>query len=128
MDEARPTSNYALCALGEGMMKFTEKPWGFEKLWAHTEDYVGKILFIKAGHRLSKQYHRHKEETVYVIRGTLVVYDENDTITEINAGGTFHVRPGQVHRFGATYSNVELVEVSTNHLDDVIRIEDDYRR
>jgi mannose-6-phosphate isomerase-like protein (cupin superfamily) len=59
-------------------MEITEKPWGFENLWAHTEDYVGKILFIKNGHRLSKQYHEKKEETIYVLRGTLFVYDEND--------------------------------------------------
>jgi mannose-6-phosphate isomerase len=109
-------------------MEITEKPWGFENLWAHTEDYVGKILFIKNGHRLSKQYHEKKEETIYVLRGTLFVYDENNEITRVNPGGAFHVRPGQVHRFGAPYGNVELVEVSTNHLDDVVRLEDDYRR
>jgi mannose-6-phosphate isomerase len=109
-------------------MEITEKPWGCEKLWAHTKDYVGKVLFIKAGHRLSKQYHINKEETVYVLRGTLIVYDENDSITEVNQGGTFHVSPGQVHRFGASYSSVELIEVSTNYLDDVVRIQDDYDR
>jgi quercetin dioxygenase-like cupin family protein len=109
-------------------MEITEKPWGFEKLWAHTEDYVGKILFIKAGHRLSKQYHEKKEETIYVLRGTLHVYDENDKIIKVNPGGRFHVEPGQIHRFGATHSSVELVEVSTNYLDDVVRLEDDYRR
>ncbi len=106
----------------------TEKPWGYENLWAHTSDYVGKILFIKAGHRLSKQYHEKKEETILVLKGTLVVYDENDMVTEVKPGDSFHVVPGQVHRFGATFSNVELVEVSTNYLDDVIRIEDDYAR
>ena len=105
-----------------------EKPWGHEEIWAQTEDYVGKILHIQAGHRLSKQYHVKKEETVYVLKGTLLVYDEEDKITEVNPGGVFHVKPGQIHRFGANYSNVELVEVSTNHLDDVVRLEDDYRR
>ena len=109
-------------------MEITEKPWGMEKLWAHTDNYVGKILFIKAGHRLSKQYHVHKEETIYVLRGTLAVYDDAAHVVHVNPGGTFHVTPGQVHRFGATFSNVELVEVSTNHLDDVVRLEDDYQR
>ena len=109
-------------------MQVTDKPWGYEKLWAQTKDYVGKILFIKAGHRLSKQYHVKKEETIYVLRGTLYVYDKDDKITKINPGGTFHVVPEQIHRFGANESNVELIEVSTNHLDDVVRLEDDYKR
>ena len=109
-------------------MRIVEKPWGHEKIWASTSSYVGKKLFIKAGHRLSKQYHELKEETIFVLSGVLVVSDENDDITHVFPGEPFHVVPGQVHRFGAAYSNVELIEVSTNHLDDVVRLEDDYRR
>ena len=109
-------------------IEITEKPWGHEKLWAQTNDYVGKVLFIKAGHRLSKQYHEKKEETIYVLNGILMVYNEHDEVIEVKPGENFHVIPGQVHRFGASFSNVELMEVSTNYLDDVIRLEDDYRR
>ena len=61
-------------------MRRVEKPWGHEIIWAETKDYVGKVLHINAGHRLSKQYHETKEETVYVIKGTLYNYDENDNI------------------------------------------------
>ncbi len=110
------------------MSRKVEKAWGHEDRWAITDKYLGKKLFIKAGHRLSKQYHELKEETILVLKGVLVISDENDDITHVFPGETFHVVPGQVHRFGATYSNVELIEVSTNHLDDVIRLEDDYRR
>ena len=106
----------------------TQKPWGHEKLWAKTNNYVGKLIFIKAGHRLSKQYHEHKEETVYVVSGILNVYDKNDKIITVKPGESFHVSPGQIHRFGASFSNVELMEVSTNYLDDVVRLEDDYNR
>lgn len=109
-------------------MQIVKKPWGHEKIWAQTKDYVGKILFIKAGHRLSKQYHEVKEETILVTQGTLYVYDGEDKITRVYPGENFHVVPGQIHRFGATHSNVELIEVSTNHLEDVIRLEDDYSR
>lgn len=105
-----------------------EKPWGYELVWAQTNEYVGKILHINAGHRLSKQYHEIKEETVYVLRGILYVYDESNRITKIPKGQSFHVNPAQVHRFGAMESSVELVEVSTNHLEDIVRLEDDYRR
>ena len=105
-----------------------EKPWGHEIHWAKTGNYVGKLLFIKAGHRLSKQYHVEKEETVLVLKGILYNYDKDDKIQMFVPGESFHVKPGQVHRFGANESNVEIVEVSTPHLDDVVRIEDDYKR
>ena len=109
-------------------LKHIKKPWGYEIIWAQTDNYVGKLLHIKSGERLSKQYHEVKEETVIVLSGVLSVGDADDKITEVYPGETYHVVPGQVHRFGATYSNVELIEVSTNHLNDVVRLEDDYRR
>ena len=105
-----------------------DKPWGFEIIWAHTENYVGKLLHICAGHRLSKQYHVQKEETVYVTKGVLYNYEDNGSITEIHPGNPFHVYPGQVHRFGAGDSDVEVIEVSTPQIHDVVRIEDDYKR
>ena len=109
-------------------MRRVEKPWGYEDIWAETQGYVGKLLHINAGHRLSKQYHEVKEETVYVIKGTLYNYEEDGSITKITAGKTFHVNVGQIHRFGAAETSVELIEVSTPHLEDVARLEDDYKR
>ncbi|HVY36975.1 MAG TPA: cupin, partial [Polyangia bacterium] len=47
-------------------MKRVEKPWGHEMIWAVTDRYVGKVLHIKAGHKLSLQYHNKKDETVMV--------------------------------------------------------------
>jgi len=105
-----------------------EKPWGHEIIWANTDSYVGKLLYINSGHRLSKQYHNIKEETVYVISGILYNYEPDGTITKVFPGESFHVEPGQVHRFGANESNVKAIEVSTPHLDDVVRLEDDYKR
>jgi len=105
-----------------------EKPWGHEIIWAHTDDYVGKLLHITSGNRLSRQYHKRKEETVYVLSGTLFNYDRDGMVHRILPGESFHVKPGQIHRFAAMESNVELIEVSTNHLDDVVRLEDDYKR
>tara|TARA_Y100000034_G_scaffold75404_1_gene90592 strand:- start:222 stop:551 length:330 start_codon:yes stop_codon:yes gene_type:complete len=109
-------------------MKKIEKPWGYELLWAKTDDYVGKLLFIKAGHRLSKQYHEVKEETVFVMTGVLYNYDADDNVEKYYTGDTLHIIPHQIHRFGAGDNNVELIEVSTPHLDDVVRLEDDYSR
>ena len=109
-------------------MRRVEKPWGYELIWAETEGYVGKLLHINAGHRLSKQLHVVKEETVYVLKGVLYNYDKYDNIQKIMPGEAFHVSPYQIHRFGAAETDVEIMEVSPPHLDDVVRFEDDYGR
>jgi len=108
--------------------KRIDKPWGYEIIWAQTEDYVGKLLHITSGNRLSRQYHEVKEETIYVLSGVLFNYDSDGIVQRIMPGESFHVRPGQIHRFAAMEGNVEVIEVSTNHLDDVVRLADDYRR
>jgi len=105
-----------------------DKPWGYEIIWAHTEDYVGKLLHITSGNRLSRQYHKTKEETIYVLKGVLYNYDKDGNVEKLTPGKSLHVNPGQIHRFAAMESNVEIIEVSTNHLDDVVRLEDDYKR
>ena len=109
-------------------MRVVEKPWGKEEIWGETNKYLGKFLYINAGEMLSRQNHEIKEETVYVLSGTLYIYDGDGNITKLTPGHAFHVRPHQIHRFGANESNVEIMEVSTPHLDDVVRLEDDYKR
>ena len=110
-------------------MRIVEKPWGFELIWAETDSYVGKLLHINPKQRLSLQYHEKKEETVYVVEGTLLNYTDTESPPQrIATGQSFHVTPNQVHRFGAEKEYVELIEVSTPHLDDVVRLADDYER
>ena len=111
--------------------KRVDKPWGYEDIFAHTGYYVGKILFISKGHRLSRQYHEVKDETIYVMSGSLELQigrKENCTTLKLSEGQSFHVTPGTVHRFCAPYGDVKLMEVSTPELDDVVRLEDDYGR
>jgi len=116
----------------------TDKPWGHEIIWARSatsDGYIGKILFIKAGHRLSFQYHEEKEETILVKSGTLYLVtdgfldnlEERKTI-KLTPGETFHIAPFYTHRFMAKEVDVEIVEVSTSQLEDVVRLEDDYGR
>ena len=110
--------------------KIINKPWGSESIWAKTKDYVGKILFINKGHRLSRQYHKVKEETILVKSGVLFLEIGEDTIKhiELGPGETYHVKPGTVHRFCARKTDVVLIEVSTPEIEDVVRLEDDYDR
>ena len=113
------------------MGRRVEKPWGHEDIWAETDRYVGKILAIREGRRLSLQYHRRKDESILVIRGRLRLELENDTgeleISELGVGCARRIPPGRRHRFAAL-EDCELVEVSTAELDDVVRLEDDYGR
>lgn len=111
-------------------MRRVDKPWGHEVIWAETKQYVAKILHIKAGHRLSRQYHRTKEETLRVQGGELRLEIGQGPCVEsraMQAGDVFHVLPGIVHRMVAV-TDVEVFEVSTPELDDVVRVEDEYGR
>lgn len=110
-------------------MERIEKPWGYELIWAKTDKYVGKILHINPGQKLSLQYHERKSETIYVSDGILELHLQNEIIY-LQKHQTFHIDPNTIHRFACPdgIQSVELVEVSTPELDDVIRIQDDYGR
>jgi len=108
-----------------------EKPWGHEEIWAETEAYVGKILVLRKGERLSLQYHRRKEETLYLQSGKVLctLGDQEHALAEriLTPGDVVHLPPGRRHRFQALEDS-RLFEVSTPFLDDVVRLEDDYQR
>ena len=108
-----------------------EKPWGHELIWAETKDYVGKILHIKKGHKLSLQYHEIKEETILVSSGKMLFVFENDRgeLEEIPlaTGEAHHIPTGKKHRMIAV-EDCDVFEVSTPHLSDVVRLEDGYGR
>ena len=108
-----------------------EKPWGWELVWAETESYVGKLLHVRSGQALSLQYHEVKDEAWLVQEGRATlelgeVGGDLETI-EIGPGDTFRFRPRTVHRVTAI-EDLTVVEISTNHLDDVVRLEDRYGR
>ncbi len=109
-----------------------EKPWGWELIWAVADAYVGKVLFVKAGESLSLQYHEEKDESWYIESGRarLELGDVGqETLDEeiVETGACFRYRPGTVHRVTAL-EDTTILEVSTPHLDDVVRLEDRYGR
>lgn len=112
------------------MITKIEKPWGYELIWGKTENYVGKVLHIAQGHKLSRQFHNLKEETFLVQSGEMMLEIglKDQLVTHhLKAGDNFHCPPKTVHRMIAI-TDVDVIEVSTNHLDDVVRLEDDYGR
>jgi mannose-6-phosphate isomerase len=108
-----------------------EKPWGYELIWALAEEYVGKVLFVRAGQALSLQYHERKDESWLVQSGRatleLGLVGGELKALEIGPGDCFRYRPGTVHRVTAI-EDTTIIEVSTPQLDDVVRLEDRYGR
>ena len=113
------------------MSRIVEKPWGHELIWAETEHYIGKYLFIEPGKRLSRQYHEYKDETILVIGGKLTLeIGEADNLESFVLGNyeSHRIEPGTIHRFCANHGPVHLIEASTTELEDVVRVSDDYGR
>ena len=108
-----------------------EKPWGYETIWAETSAYVGKILHVNAGEALSLQYHRDKDETIHLLAGRMRFWvaplgSELSEVT-LEAGESYRITPGTVHRMEAV-EDCDILEASTPHLDDVVRLQDRYGR
>jgi mannose-6-phosphate isomerase len=108
-----------------------EKPWGYELIWAKTEKYAAKILHLDKGKRLSYQYHRQKDEAMFVITGKILVELEGEgeekTLFTLNTGECLHLPALTRHRLMAVEDS-DIFEVSTPELDDVVRLDDDYGR
>ncbi len=130
---------------GKSDVRIVQKPWGHETIWAHTDLYVGKVLHIKAGQSLSVQYHNLKDETIHLLSGTMI-YRVGTTdgrtqtadgtadggrrelqVIELREGESFRNEPGLIHQMEAVTDCV-LLEASTPHLDDVVRLTDRYGR
>ena len=109
-----------------------DKPWGHELIWALTDVYCGKVLFVAAGHSLSLQFHREKDES-WLVQSGLCQVELGETgqavLSEeiIGPGTALHYPPGTVHRITAL-EDTTILEVSTPQLDDVVRLEDVYGR
>lgn len=111
-------------------MRRIEKPWGYELVWAETDRYVGKLLHIRAGEKLSRQYHERKEETFFVRSGEMdleIGRPPHHETQRMRPNDAYHCQPKVVHRMIAI-TDVDVIEVSTPDLDDVVRLEDDYGR
>jgi len=115
----------------EKLPQKTEKPWGFELLFAYTPEYAGKLIFVKKGHRLSLQYHEKKDESMYIHKGEALIEIEGSdgqmTSTIVQPGYCIRIPPLTKHRLQAI-EDTTFFEVSTPELEDVKRLEDDYGR
>lgn len=112
-------------------VRVVSKPWGHEVIWADTDLYVGKVLHIKAGHSLSLQYHNKKDETIHLLSGQMIYRVKNEASelkdVVLKVGDSYRNEPGVVHQMEAV-TDCQVLEASTPHLDDVVRLNDRYGR
>ena len=107
-----------------------EKPWGYELIWARTERYVGKLLHLNAGHALSCQYHKVKDETMHVLTGELILrLGDGPSMEErhFRAGESVRIPALTIHQIEAVV-DTDVLEASTPELDDLVRLSDRYGR
>ena len=108
------------------------KPWGYEIHWVpEGKPYMGKVLHVDAGKRLSLQVHDKKQESWYLLNGRAkVIWDNNlgELIeTELENGKGYSCETGQKHRL-AGITDCDILEVSTSEIGTTFRLEDDYKR
>ena len=109
-----------------------EKPWGYELHWVPADaPYMGKVLHINQGARLSLQIHDQKSESWFLMSGEAAVIwddDKGELIeTKLQPGQGYTTKVGQRHRLvGVT--DCDILEVSTPELGTTWRLEDDYAR
>ena len=108
-------------------MNITSKPWGYEILLEHNEDYAVKILHVAPQQSLSLQLHTIKRESMYVLKGDGTI-QLGTTARALGLGQIVTIEPGTKHRLLAGPRGIEVLEVSTPELDDLIRITDAYGR
>jgi len=107
------------------------RPWGSYQSVDNGDRHQVKRIIVKPGNRLSLQKHHHRAEHWIVVRGTARV-TINETIKTVHENESVYIPMGAVHRLENPGKIVlELIEVQTGSYlgeDDIIRIEDDYRR
>jgi len=114
------------------MENITVKPWGNENLLFQGNGYAVKKITLNEGKQTSMHYHEIKHETVMVFSGVLHVYidDKNNPseVLALGAGESLAISPNVIHRMSAIIGTVVYFEAQTDHLDDVVRLNDDYGR
>ncbi len=113
-------------------VKKIEKPWGYELHFTPSDlPYMGKILHINKGKRLSLQVHDKKQESWFLLKGkvTMVIEDPNSEFKEIDMkkGHGYTTQVGQKHRLVGV-EDCDVLEVSTPEIGNTYRLEDDYSR
>ncbi len=116
----------------EPYVRKIDKPWGYELHWVpEGMPYMGKVLHIDGGKRLSLQIHDVKQESYWLINGecNLIIDNENGELITVNMekGKGYTTKVGQRHRHQAV-TDCDIIEVSMPESGNTWRLEDDFSR
>ena len=113
------------------MSKVTDKPWGSEELIFQGHGYAVKKISLKKGCYTSLHFHDIKHETIMVLTGQLRIFTKdraNETTQVLKSGDSLAIEPKTIHRMFSDTFDCIYFEAQTDHLDDVIRLNDAYGR
>ena len=118
-------------------MTIITKPWGQEKILEKNKRYAGKLIIIDNGKSTSRQYHKVKHETLFLLQGKAIIEFGKPTELSYRAykiddkdnyeDRLFIIPPRTTHRLTGLIDCI-FMEFSTPELSDIVRIEDDYGR
>ncbi len=103
-----------------------DKPWGYEKTLVSNEKYLAKKLYLMKGEGTAYHKHLKKDETMYVMAGSIVVTFKDKKVY-LNKDEKIRIRAGIEYCIDAL-ENTILQEYSTPFPEDTIRIKDRYKR
>ena len=105
-----------------------EKGWGRELIWATNDKYCGKIMYFDhKGAKFSMHFHKDKDESWYVLKGSFTLHTMNTDNAELETqvltrGDTWRNEPMLPHQLVAMEDDCAIIEVSTPD-----SVEDNYR-
>ncbi len=122
-----------MVAQAQALNNVTHKPWGNELLLASNELYTVKQIYVREKQRLSLQYHTKKVESMTCVhgKGHLELYRPDGSLVfsgYMQPYAPYHIPAYYTHRLSAPDEDIIVVETSTTHPEDVVRLHDDYGR
>lgn len=112
-------------------MEKEERPWGRYFVLQNEEKYKIKRIEVEIGHRLSYQFHYKRSEAWTIIDGEAVIILDGME-QKYSKGQTIVIPQGTKHRVENKGTEMLVfIEVQTGDYfgeDDIVRIEDDYKR
>jgi mannose-6-phosphate isomerase len=116
---------------GEEIMSIEQRPWGHYVVLEESGDFKLKRITVSPGKRLSYQFHRHRAEHWFVVRGSAHVTLDGEDV-DVRAGEAIDIPKGAAHRvanLGA--EDLVFIEVQRGDYfgeDDIVRLDDDFGR
>tara|TARA_B100000795_G_scaffold270020_1_gene261946 strand:+ start:19140 stop:20543 length:1404 start_codon:yes stop_codon:yes gene_type:complete len=107
------------------------RPWGYFDSIDSGKGFKVKRIFVNPAAKLSLQKHQKRAEHWVVVKGDAIVTC-GDKVFKLSENQSTYIPRGEIHRLENNgHETLEIIEIQTGEYfgeDDIIRIEDDYKR